>query len=837
MSRNLEYGRVYTSRIQKPHFSGLGVFDPNKVFFREDPDGKVYVDDKLVKIVKTKDEANLVMIGDKFYKFVQIGDQIWLAENLDMPFANASYYNNDPAQSFGRMYTGNKIADLQEALYDSGWHVPTIAEFESLIATAGGSSVAGGELKSTTSWNTNNGTDSLGFDGKAGGIYVGGSYSYKGSHGVFWTCVPVDSSTQNRFVLQDSNPSVYINGLADSCRVNVRLIKDTDPVEIGGKIYHTAKIGNQIWTIENLDYKIPGIAYNVTTIPEEPACWNYNNGDVPLKPRGGMYYNAYAAKYINDNNLIPGWHVPCYGEMKELCALANNKSIKLRNLTGWENVIGGLESNSTNDFRFNAIPAGNRNISNPPTFVNQDSYAIFYTCTIEGTNAYRLNLNRADNLAYNAIDAKNGLSLRLVKDTDPVTIGGKTYKTAKIGDQIWTIENLDFVPEGVELKTSGSNVPSTPMCCYYNYTPNDKGLLYNAYTFDAIKQQIPTGWKLPTTYDYETLFEYIGGNTVDNIKKLRSTTGWPNTQGTDAYRLSLVPNGNRGTNGAFITPTTCYLWTNTGSTETYNRISINDTSSAGTSSFVKEICYSIRLIKETEPVEIGGRKYKTTKIGNQLWMTENLDYIFEGLNVGGATLQDDIHAWYYNNDPAQSEGLLYNGYAAKYLADHPELLPEGWKVPEPSDFGVLQNAVGGANIAGNRLKNPGTMNGINYCDFNGLATGMIRSNGAFTDRNTYLRLWTPNISQSDATAQQFLTLESDKTTATVVSFPNDQTVAYSIRLVKNLSGENSLSKGLLSTVIEDEGKEDIDEKPVEDEKKTEEIKNDEKEIVKEENKR
>ena len=594
--------------------------------------------------------------------------------------------------------------------------------------------------------------------------------------------------------------------------------------------------------------------------------------------------------------------------------------------------------------------------------------------------------------------------VKIVKTKDEsnlVMIGDKLYKFVTIGDQTWLAENLDFVPEGVELKTSGSDVPTTPMCCYYNYTPNDKGLLYNVYTFDAINQQIPSGWRLPTAYDYEILFRYIGGNTVDNIKKIRSTMGWPNTQGTDEYGLSLVPGGNRSSNGLFITPTTCYLWTNTGES-TYSRISINDTSSAGISSFVKEICYSIRLIKDddpveiggktyktakigsqiwtienldyyvdgavyynnnptdsygllysptavdaldgivegwhvpyageidelsnfvsdnskllksrtswatnpgtdnyrfaanaggsynstvfsnkgyyglfysqtkntsnqnyrmnladnsntitcgyvnnnnylsvrlikdTEPVEIGGKKYKTQKIGNQLWMSENLDYIFEGLNVGGETLQDDVHAWYYNNDPEQSEGLLYNGYAAKYLAEHPELLPDGWKVPESSDFGKLQVAVGGANTAGTHLKNPGTMNGINYYGFNGIATGMIRSNGQFTDRTTYLRLWTPNISQTDETAQQFLTLESDKTTATVVSFPNDQTVAYSIRLVKNLSDENSLSKGLLSTVIEDKGKEDIDEKSVEDEKKTEEIKNDEKETIKEENKR
>ena len=600
MSRNLEYGRVYTSRIQKLHFSGLGVFDPNKVFFREDPDGKVYVDDKLVKIVKTKDESNLVMIGDKLYKFVTIGDQVWLAENLALKTTNSVGREGYP--EFGLYYPYPDIDEIENSV--DGWHVPTEAEIRKLLISDTPDNAH--RVQSTNYKN----------------VWPDATNSSE------FSAVPAahidDNTNLNRALLWfhagyaavPANSVLFISSPPTTLSFCVRLIKDTDPVIVGGRKYKTAKIGNQIWTIENLDYYVDGAVY-------------YNNDPTDSY---GLLYSPTAIDSLD--GIVDGWHVPYAGEIDELSDFASYNSKLLKSKTSWATNPG------TDNYRFDAKAAGNYNGS---TFSNKGAYGLFYSQTKNSSNQnYRMNLS------------------------------------------------------------NGSN-------------------------------------------------EITNGHVANNN----------------------------------------YL--------------------------------SVRLIKDSEPVEIGGRKYKTIRIGNQLWMMENLDYQFEGLNIGGATLQSDIHAWYYNNDPAQSEGLLYNGYAAKYLADHPELLPEGWKVPETSDFGILQNAVGGANTAGTMLKNPGTMNGVNYYGFNGLATGMIRSNGSFTDRNTYLRLWTPNVSQNDETAQLFLTLESDKTTATIVSFPNDKNVAYSIRLVKNLSDGNSLSKGLLSTVVEDKGKEDIDEKPIKDEKKTEEI--------------
>ena len=660
MSRNIGIGEVRTKLLDTDHKQwncGMGLYDPNKVFFKEDPNGKVIVDGKLCSIVRSKSESNLVMIGGKLYKFVQIGDQIWLAENLNLPFANASYYNNDPAQSYGLLYRGQDMGALNDYLLENnvGWHVPTMEEIITLITNAGGDADAGTHLKSTTSWDSGNGDNSTEFDMKAAGIKTGSSFGYKGTNGSIWSCViapELSTPSTNRMSL-GVGPGAYTNTLAWGFSLPVRLTKDTDPVEIDGKIYHTAKIGSQIWTIENLDWIAPGMAYNVTTIPDTPAVWYYDYADEEPKEHAGALYNAYAAKYINDNNLIPGWHVACWGDYQTLLTNiggSTNASVKLRDISTWTTE----NTKATNNYRFMAIPAGNR--STTPAFVNIADYALFYTDTIDGTDAYRLNINTSDSPTFGKTTAKNGLSLRLVKDTAPVTIGDKTYKTCQIG--------------------------------------------------------------------------------------------------------------------------------------------------------------------------------------NRVWMAQNLDYIFEGLNVGGAVLQSDVHAWYFRNDPSQSEGLMYNGYAASYLADHPELLPKGWRIPTQDDLVYLQNFVTTSD-GGKKLKATGTYGGVNWggidaCHFDGKPAGIIRSNGVFDNRYNYLRFWSRYLASDNK--QTFANMQSDTDTLTITSFDNNRATAISIRLVRDVSdGEESLSKGLLSTLVE-EGKEDIDEKPIEDEKKVEEV-IEEKETIKEENKR
>ena len=120
---------------------------------------------------------------------------------------------------------------------------------------------------------------------------------------------------------------------------------------------------------------------------------------------------------------------------------------------------------------------------------------------------------------------------------------GQTYKTVQIGNQIWMAENLKLeVSDGF---------------CYGDVKANCEkyGTFYTAKTALRI---CPEGWKLPNDEAWKILAQNIGaeydesgrsgGGTFiyindDAISKIRSTTGWSNTNGTNALGFSAYPAG------------------------------------------------------------------------------------------------------------------------------------------------------------------------------------------------------------------------------------------------------------------------------------------------------
>jgi uncharacterized protein (TIGR02145 family) len=158
------------------------------------------------------------------YPIVKIGDQWWMAENLNttvyndgtpIPFETDSatwsnlvahgycWYNSNVGNkdTYGALY--NWFTVNSGKLAPIGWHVPTDEEMTTLTTYLGGDSIAGGKLKETgiTHWRTPNAgaTNESGFTAlPAGHRDVNGSYNVMGDEGYWWSQTEYDTTVWYR---------------------------------------------------------------------------------------------------------------------------------------------------------------------------------------------------------------------------------------------------------------------------------------------------------------------------------------------------------------------------------------------------------------------------------------------------------------------------------------------------------------------------------------------------------------------------------------------------------------------------------------------------------------
>jgi len=138
-------------------------------------------------------------------------------------------------------------------------------------------------------------------------------------------------------------------------------------------------------------------------------------------------------------------------------------------------------------------------------------------------------------------------------------IDGNTYKTVKIGDQVWMAENLKVTHyrDGTAIPTGHSNSEwenlSTGAYAVYdnNETNADTyGYLYNWYAVDDSRNIAPEGWHVPTYDEIKQLEMYLG---MSQIKA--NNTGWGGTnEGSKlAGNAVLWDNGDLEFNSEFGT--------------------------------------------------------------------------------------------------------------------------------------------------------------------------------------------------------------------------------------------------------------------------------------------
>jgi uncharacterized protein (TIGR02145 family) len=168
------------------------------------------------------------------------------------------------------------------------------------------------------------------------------------------------------------------------------------------------------------------------------------------------------------------------------------------------------------------------------------------------------------------------LTYGTVKDID-----GNTYKTIKIGTQIWMAENLRTTKyrngsliANITSDAEWLNTASSGDIAAWSYFNNDVkynipyGKLYNWYAVSNSKQICPMGWHMPTDEEWTTLSTFLGGDNIDGGKmKSTGTKYWlsPNTDATNNSGFSGLPGGFRNWAGSFYyVGEFGYWWSSTG---------------------------------------------------------------------------------------------------------------------------------------------------------------------------------------------------------------------------------------------------------------------------------
>ena len=199
-----------------------------------------------------------------------------------------------------------------------------------------------------------------------------------------------------------------------------------------------------------------------------------------------------------------------------------------------------------------------------------------------------------------------------------VDVDGNSYKTVLLGTQQWMAENLKVTKfnDGTLLPviTSSSlwSTNTTGANCYLNNdlaTVTKYGRLYNWNAVSRLKNGnkniCPTGWHVPASTEWITLFDYLGGITVAGGKmKEVGTLNWtsPNTDATNVSLFTALPGGARmyDIGDYYYYTGSGYWWTSTesNSLEAW-RISLNN-NSASVDRAVSEKAsgFSIRCIKD-----------------------------------------------------------------------------------------------------------------------------------------------------------------------------------------------------------------------------------------------
>lgn len=173
-----------------------------------------------------------------------------------------------------------------------------------------------------------------------------------------------------------------------------------------------------------------------------------------------------------------------------------------------------------------------------------------------------------------------------------------------------------------------------------------------------------------------------------------------------------------------------------------------------------------------------GKKYSTITIGSQTWIAQNLNY-----SDSTKTTSLKGNSWCYDNNSTNCNigGRLYTWTAAMNIC------PDGWHLPDSTEWNALALTAGGENVAFKKLKSlkgwsAVNGNGTDDYGFTALPAGYYyddgSSNNPFYNEGRLASFWTQN--EESSTKAKFYSLGGSMGLNGV-----SKAAGFSVRCIKN----------------------------------------------------